>query len=126
MPNKNIKALLKRWKKEKKKREKVLSPSPSGVRLPGDCLALYACPACESRRCRSDLWIFLLSRLSFDVIDEDRRRSSPFDSGKFIYFFFVFFHVVIISTKWKRFLVTLNIDYFVSYGIVKINNSLNY
>ena len=95
-----------------KKREKVLSPSPSGVRLPGDCLALYACPACESRRCRSDLWIFLLSRLSFDVIDEDRRRSSLFDPGKFIYFFVLFYRT-------KRFLVT-NIDYFLSYGIVRL------
>lgn len=46
MPNKNIKACL----KEVEKKEKMLSPSPSGVRLPGDCLALYACPACESRR----------------------------------------------------------------------------
>lgn len=60
MSNKNIKARLKEVEKKKKK-EKVLSLSPSGVRLPGDCLALYACPACESRRCRSDLWIFLLA-----------------------------------------------------------------
>lgn len=89
----------------------MLSPSPSGVRLPGDCLALYACPACESRRCRSDLWIFLLSRLSFDVIDEDRRRSSPFDSGKFVYFFFCFLsrrnHFYKMKTIPRKILITL-------------------
>lgn len=67
MPNKNIKARL----KEVEKKEKAVSPSPSGVRLPGDCLALYACPACESRRCRSDLWISLCSRL----FPRDRRGS---------------------------------------------------
>lgn len=61
--NKNIKVGLKELCKKR-----PLSPSPSGACLPGDCLALYACPACEPCRCPSDLWIS--TRYSFDVIDE--------------------------------------------------------
>lgn len=107
MPNKNIKARLKEVEKKKKK-EKVLSPSPSGVRLPGDCLALYASVRPASRAAVAAIYGSFCSRLSFDVIDEDRGRSlaSSILENLFIFLFLLSRKILTEFRRIERFLVT--------------------